>query len=323
MRHALAPHAIPETKWTAVAGPMKGVVRLMHVAQFTMGRSTDCDFVIVNDPKCSRHHATIVCTPTHCEAHSASDANPIYINDEAVERAKLRDGDVIRLGETEIQFNLNRRPDPAHLAVVRSQAHGAPSPGAQGYAQAYQARRKPSGGNPARLVIYVVLALMAVWLFTPTGKKKKKDIDVRTQEQINADIEAANKLREAAESQMAAKKLDGSVNSKQAQENYLRGIRDYRKHQYERSLISFQACLAMQPDHVLCNHYSRIAKRKFDELVQYHMVLGKRYRDQNQFGACVAAFRNVIFMVKDANSPIYKEAKANHDACLTAMEGRY
>jgi hypothetical protein len=103
----------------------------------------------------------------------------------------------------------------------------------------------------------------------------------------------------------------------------VRGFRDYRKGQYERSMVSFQACLALNPEHVLCNRYIRLSQRKFDELVQNQVVLGRKYRDQNQYQACRASFRNVMVMVKDANSKIYQEAKANYDACNAFVEGRY
>ena len=117
--------------------------------------------------------------------------------------------------------------------------------------------------------------------------------------------------------------MDGSVNARQAQENYVRGFRDYNGGQYERALISFQACLALNPEHTLCNRYLRLSQRKFNEVVQYHMVLGRSYRDQSQFKACRAAFRNVMVMVKDASSTTYKEAKANYEACNSFVEGRF
>jgi hypothetical protein len=172
------------------------------------------------------------------------------------------------------------------------------------------------------MVIYAILGIVVLLLFTGNSKKKKDALAMRTEQQIQADIEAANKLEAAAQTS-AQKKLDDSVTAKQAQENFVRGFRDYRAGQFERSLDSFQACLALNPNHTLCNRYIRLAQRRFNEIVQYDMVLGRKYRDQNQFNPCRAAFRNVMVMVKDANSLIYKEAKANYDACNALAEGRY
>ena len=93
--------------------------------------------------------------------------------------------------------------------------------------------------------------------------------------------------------------------------------------QFERALEAFQACLALDPNHVLCNRYMRLSQRKFNEMIQYYVLLGRKYRDQNQFASCRSAFRNVMVMVKDANNETYKLAKANYEACNAFVEGRF
>ncbi len=327
MSSAVAVSSAPETKWTVVRGPMKGVVRLMSQSQFTIGRSTECDFVIVNDPKCSRKHVTILITPQGCEAISQNDKNLLLINGQEVDRARLRDGDVLTVGETEIQFNATSTARRPEMPVAMARPYPMPGPGShpvhmQPHPAAPPRRpRRPKNSNN-RLVIYFVIGLFFLWIFTTDGGKKKPTIDIRTDQKIQADIEAANKLKEQAETQ-AAKRLDQSVTVRQAQENYVRGFRDYKKGQYDRSLTNFQACLALHPDHVLCNRYIRLAQRKFNELIQYEVILGRKYRDQNQFRACMSSFKNVMSMVKDSNSPIYKEAKSNFEACNSFVEGRF
>lgn len=319
MSSAIAVSSAPETKWTVVRGPMKGVVRLMSIAQFSIGRSTDCEFVIANDPKCSRKHVTILITPQGCEAISQNDKNLCLVNGKEVDRARLRDGDVLTLGETEIQFNATstaRRMD-APMAMNRPY----PVQPIQPQAAPPRRPRRPKSGS-SKMVIYAVLAIFFLWLFTTDNVKKKAEIDLRTDQKIAADIEAATKLKEQAEI-AAAKKLDQSVTARQAQENYVRGFRDYKKGQYERALIHFQACLALDPEHILCNRYIRLAQRRFNELIQYEMVIGKKYRDQGQYRACMSAFRNVTSMIKDSNTPVYKEAKTNFDACKAFVEGRF
>lgn len=322
MSSAIAISSAVETKWTVVRGPMKGVVRLMSLTQFSIGRSTDCEFVIVNDPKCSRKHVIILVTANGIEAISQNENNLALVNGKEVDRARLRDGDILTLGETEVQFNVTNTHQTAqsHLAVARPyQGQPAMQPiSSQGMPR--RSSRKPKSSS-ARLVIYFLVGLFFLWIFT--GKKQKTPaIDIRTDQKIQADIEAANKLKEQGEA-AAAKKLDNSVTARQAQEQYVSGFRDYQKGQFERSLTHFQACLALYPDHVLCNRYIRLAQRRLNELIQIEVLLGRKYRDQNQYRACMAAFQNVTSMVKDANSPIYKEALANFNACKSFVEGRF
>lgn len=327
MNHALAMNSAPETKWTVVSGPMKGVVRLMGQAQFFIGRSTECEFVIVNDPKCSRKHAMIINTPNGCEVVSQNDKNLVLVNGKEAERKVLRDGDIITLGETEIQYNATaRRVDPMHMAVVRPQAHypgyAAGGHPAQMHPQARPPRRRGQKKSASpRLVIYFVIGLFFLWLFTG-NEPKKKTIDIRTEQQIQADIEAAEKLRQAAEAENM-KKNDKSITSVQAQEHYLRGVRDLRKGQFERGIVNFQACLALNPAHVLCNHNLRLGQRRLDELVQLRMRTGKEYKERGQYRACLSSFKDVMIWVKDTNNPVFKEAKANYEACFALVEGRF
>jgi pSer/pThr/pTyr-binding forkhead associated (FHA) protein len=305
-----------ETKWTVVRGPMKGVIRLMNLPQFSIGRSTECEFVIVNDPKCSRKQAVITMSPQGCEISSQADNNPPLVNGKEVQRQLLKDGDVITLGETDIQYNTTVKP---MIAVVRNDPYNA----AHTVLGGHPAKRKPKPASAisGRLVIYAVLGIALLFMLAPT-KSKKKTIDLRTEQQIQADIETATKLKEVADA-ASVKRLDGSMNSRQAQENYIRGFRDYKKGQYERGLVSFQACLALNPEHVLCNRYIRLAQRRFDELIQVQMIMARQYRDQNQYQACRSVFRNVMQMLKDTNNAIYKEARANYEACNAFVEGRF
>ncbi|NJL24650.1 MAG: FHA domain-containing protein [Calothrix sp. SM1_5_4] len=337
MSKALSFSPASATKWTVLTGPMRGTVRLMNSPEFSVGRSPECEFVIVNDPKCSRKHALVSSTGYECSITSLNDKNPVLVNGREIENAPLNDGDVITFGETQVEFNLTTVPvggdhgalsvlDPGLDAVPRLAADPAPLAAMQAPSPPGRTRRrrikKPTGGSGLnRLILYGTVGLIIFWLASPSGKKKAETA-IRTEKQIQADIEAATKLREAAEIQNM-RRVDQSVTARQAQENYVRGFRDFHKGQFERSLTSFQACLALNPEHALCNRYLRLAQRKFNELVQYQIVLGRKYREQNQYKSCRAAFRNVMVMIKDSNSPAYQEAKANFEACNAMVEGRY
>lgn len=327
MSSALAHRPGLETRWTVISGAMKGTVRTMSAQQFNVGRSPECEFVIVNDPKVSRKHATIVCMNDGCEVICLNEKNPVFINGNEVNKGRLNAGDVLTLGDTELQFSLGG-PVQLEVPMMAPQAmpqympqhyQNAPHPGQQ--RPRGQARKVSSQGNSKRYIIYGVVALLLYFVFSGDPKKKKA-IKIRTEQDIQADIVADQKMKEAGEA-LATKKDDGTVNSRQAQENYVRGFRDYRDGQFERALISFQACLALNPEHILCNRYLRLAQRRFNQVIQSQMVQGRQYRDQNQYKACRAAFKNVMVMVKDASSQTYKEAKASYEACNSFVEGRF
>lgn len=328
---ALSLKNLPESKWTVLTGSMKGKVRLLSLPVFVIGRSPDCEFIIVNDPKCSRLHAKVIYGIGGYEVHGMSEKNAVFVNEREVQRSPLKDGDIVRIGDTEIQFNIVIAAPlqivPQHpIAPNGSQALGDAAVKWQqgGVVGTLRKRGKATridAPHPKRFIIYGVIGLILFWLLSPSTKKKA-EVSIRDEQQIEADIESANRLRDAAEMQQMAR-VDRSVSARQAQENYVRGFRDYQKSQFERAMISFNACLALNPEHALCNRYAKLSQRKFNEVVQFEMVLGRKYRDQNQFKFCRASFRNVMVMVKDASSPIFREAKANYDACTRLVEGRY
>lgn len=324
MSHALALQSAGETKWTVKTGSMAGAVRLMGRAGFTIGRSPENEFVIISDPKCSRKHASVAWTSHGCEITTMNNDNPVLVNGREITSVVLNDGDVVTLGETDVVFNLTNAPNGLSLVepntmIMSTSAMpdyaGAPAP----RRRSKKSSRKES--NPARMGIIAVVVIGVIIALLPDGKKKAA-LAIRTEQQIKDEIDAANKLAQAAQS-LPGKKLEETVTGRQAQSSFVSGFRDYRRGQFERSIGSFQACLALNPSHSLCNRYLRLAQRRFNEVVQYNMVLGRRYRDQNQYKACRSSFRNVIVMVKDANSAAYKEAKANYDACNAMVEGRY
>ncbi len=324
MSHALANLPVAETKWTIVSGPMTGAVRLVNASEFVIGRSPDSDFIIANDPKCSRHHGKVTWSGDGCQITSLTENNPVIVNGKAVHRHRLSDGEVILIGSTEILFNLTTLPvapnlDHRHLSTARS-------PGQIGMPSRAQSRtsRSRSSNKKSPLFMYIVVGLIiAVMYFAFSGTSpRKKILAIRGEQQAQEEIENANKLRESGE-KIALDRVDNTANARLAQSHYVRGSRDFHKGQYERALDSFNTCLALNPEHILCNRYKLLASRKFNEIIQLQIVLGRRYRDQNQYKSCLASFRNVMVMIKDSNSAIYREAKANYDACSAFLEGRY
>ena len=144
-----------------------------------LGRDPGCD-VVLNDPKCSRRHAVLEDGPEGVVVRDAGSANGLSVNGRRVEKAPLRAGDVVRLGDTrvtllsEIGETVVVAPDdlelvtsagaprtPAPLLALRPPVE-LPRPAA--------ARDAPAapGGSPTRPVTVDVLA--ALWAaFVPSS----------------------------------------------------------------------------------------------------------------------------------------------------------
>jgi FHA domain-containing protein len=66
-----------------------------------VGRDPSCDLV-VHDVKCSRRHAVLETGPDGVTVRDSGSANGVFVNGQRIERAVLRAGDVVSLGEVQI-----------------------------------------------------------------------------------------------------------------------------------------------------------------------------------------------------------------------------
>ena len=149
--------------------------------------------------------------------------------------------------------------------------------------------------------------------------KKLKSQDVESMVNI---VSEEQKLRDRSKVEFR-NKLSGNAIEKQAQMNYLKGFRDYQQGNYKRSLPFFNSCLSLVPNHPLCIRYHILAKRKFNEMVEYNVKLGNQYRRQNQLKECHQAFKTVVNMIDDKNDVIYKDAKKQMNICGAELGGKY
>jgi hypothetical protein len=81
-----------------------------------IGRDPGCD-VVINDTKCSRRHAVAEDGPDGLAIRDSGSANGVYVNNQRVERALLKPGDTIRLGDT----RLTVLPDVGATVVVATE----------------------------------------------------------------------------------------------------------------------------------------------------------------------------------------------------------
>jgi hypothetical protein len=132
-----------------------------------LGRDPGCD-VVLNDGKCSRRHATVEDLPEGLVVRDAGSANGIYVNGKRVERARLRPGDTIRLGDARLKVladvgeTVVMAPDDLELGTsveVPRSPTAAPAPPAAG---------EPAGPTGAPRRPATVTLLVALWaLFVP------------------------------------------------------------------------------------------------------------------------------------------------------------
>lgn len=348
----------------AVKGPHKGLTFESDKTSITIGRGPENDIVLTDDPRVSRQHAEIKQSLGQFYLVNLSQKNFVLLNNQNITSEKIDNKSVIQVGETEFKFiaqgstNLLEPvspvlapvPTPAppsamsgipsvHAGGVPSVAPPPPPPG-YGRGPAPQAPPPGYGAAPARpytppsglaaliqhpkFKVYFVVALVGLLGFymLKGGKTRKvEDRPFRTSEELEVSrTEAENEIKQFQERK---DKMKIAVYQK-AYENFLRGYRDYRQGQYARAREAFQLVLNLDPENELARRYFNLAKIRFDELIKFNMLQGRRYLEKQNYRMCRSNFQTVMTMLgNDPSNPEYVEAKTYHEQCNTALEGRY
>ena len=293
-------------------GQNTGATFKLMAREITIGRSRSNDISLTGDSACSRQHARIRFFDGKFTIECLNEDNPLTVNGQSCLRAELINKTEIEIGSTLMQF-IVEIPQPSVPSAIATPNSATPS----------AARKKrPRSQKKSSFKIYIYGgALLVVVLLLLEPPKKNEMVKLRTQEQIEAEMKDAQEREVAAKQERTLPQQ--SESARQAKANYIKGTRDYRKGVYNRAIEAFQACLSLEPNNQLCLRYLKLSERKQSELIQQHMILGRSYLEQNQFSACANAFSNVMIGVRDPTSTLYKEAKANYEACRAQLEGRY
>ena len=85
-----------------------------------VGRDPSCDLVL-HDVKCSRRHAVVEAGPDGIVIRDTGSANGVFLNEQKVERAPLKAGDTVRLGDSLVKV----LPDEVEGTIVMGPATSA------------------------------------------------------------------------------------------------------------------------------------------------------------------------------------------------------
>lgn len=320
-------------------------------ATISIGRGEECDISLKNDAHASRLHAELRWNFNLLEIHNVSSKNFISLNGQVIQMAVLKSKDVFKIGDTEFYLMIHPQdpfasapaivkqpPRPSENTIVKAtpaqpnfQPLIKPSLASQAPAfkvnpQSGPAKPKPfptlkKESNPTVIISIVLLVGFVGWSLLKTNSRKDT-MNLRSQEEIIRDIERS----ETAVKELEKKQEDngkGTVQYKMAQEQYIKGFRDYRLGQYARAMQAFQAAVSFYPTHQLALKYLTMSKRKYDELIDFNLMQGHKYLSKNNYRLCKSSFANVMIMVKDPSDEKYKEGKQFYNECSAKLEDKY
>ena len=334
---------LPQIQIEIIKGSSAGKKIVLNKPSIFIGRGQENDIVINDDPQVSRRHVEIKNTGFEVTIVNVSQKNKIFINQQLMDFKLVVGPTILTLGDTDISISVESKKEmqqkfpiqqqAAHLKLlpentinssvskIQPQDQIPPS-----YQQNTSMPRMQSNPNSGRIRFYGIIAVVALvgyFLFGQNSQKNTEDkLKVRSSAEITKDLESSESNMENLQ-RIRQETGKNSEQYKNAQQNYVKGFRDYRQGQYSRAMQSFQAAISIYPNHVLARKYYKLAQIKFGEQVQFNMMQGRRYRSKGNYRLCKSAFEKVIIMVKDPNDPIFKEAKQLLSECQLQSEGRY
>lgn len=176
-------------------------------------------------------------------------------------------------------------------------------------------------------LIIGVVALAALYLFvSDNAKKKVKDRnEIRSNTKIELDMKISEEeTKKYLERMQKYETADAKSMYRRAQENFVKGFRDYQQGQYGRARDSFQVVLNLDAENELARRYYYLAKVKFDEQVKFHMLQGNRYREKKNWRMCMSSYFSVMIMLQTTpEDPLSQEAKRYYMQCQAAQKGRF
>jgi pSer/pThr/pTyr-binding forkhead associated (FHA) protein len=302
-------------------GPDVGATFQLLPPRVTIGRGADCN-VILNDPRMSRNAAVIEFSMEQITLSEMSGRQAMMVNGQVMEVASIRDGDVIRLGETEFKFIVEAIPLVPILQNQRMPAQANPkAAGPNGFQPPPRPRSAAdptSGGLTGKQKFYGIVGLglvLFLWLMTSGTKPKNLDKGLKTTEEMQEEIKASETRQSDLAKARVFKTTEEKTRYEEANRHFLEGFRDYQRGQWVRAMRSFETARTIDPAHGLAGRYFKLAEKRRDELIAVLTLEGRRYYEKNMYTRCSAQFEKVLGMIQNETDLKYQSAMALKKEC--------
>ncbi len=186
----------------------------------------------------------------------------------------------------------------------------------------------PTKASSSKTMIYLVIAVVigvGYYFFGMDQKKVAKATDKKTILNYTDDLKSKLNSKAEKENQKKLEKLYEMKNSPttlRAQENFLKGMRDFQLGNYARAQEFFQVVLNLQPGHELAKRHLYLSIVRFDEVLKAKLMLGESYYQKHNFKMCQSMYEQVLNMLQGKSSDQnYQIASAMIDKCRLASEG--
>jgi len=298
-------------------GANKGDTYKITPPGVVIGSDREVCQVAVDDARVARQQCRIDFQPETITIEDLSGKSSTLVNQKPVVAPyALAHGDVISIGDTLLIFHTSGGPR-ATPTIPRPGA-GQPFPLFNGGAPTASSAPPPISKN---FMIFLAVAAIAVigFLMMPADKKGKPP-HVATSAQLNDAITAVQKRQEELQKPYINLTEQDLYNKRSAQKHFIRGKRDYEAGRYTRAIEAFQTTLATDPTHQMARRYYQLAEKKRQDMIDYHMDLGNKYKEKSMFKMCVAEFEKAQEILNQPTHKKYILAKEQIKECRLSLQ---
>ncbi len=223
------------------------------------------------------------------------------------------------------QQKMNSAVNSINIGAVSSSVNSNPRPHntQMGYRAVSAAASTPNNKARFYIIIAAVVCVVGYLVLSPTSKVK----GAKAKPVLKYEDEIAVSLKSEKEDSRRKKREDDKKNRnspqiQRAEENFIKGMRDFQLGNYARAKDFFQVVLNLIPDHPLARRHLYLSKVRFDELVQAKLVLGESNYQKHNFSMCESLYRQVMDMLQGkSNDQKFQLAQRRAEECQLASEG--
>lgn len=300
-----------------VQGPDFGAIYVITGPKASVGRGEEND-IVLSDLKASRIHAVVIQGPGgKWRVKDQGSANGIALNSKPTQEAEIHFHDVVKMGETTLEFvssdvetKILRAParSPEKVQADQNKFQTAIDRVNQSFSL-FSGRSTASAVAPSnkKPFIYIVGALGLGLLLLGDPGKSSKSVSKTNGKDPERDL---------------ASFLPAPDFNKAAETIFKDGLREYFVHNYGRARTQFETVLQISPGHILATLYLENCNKAVEEEVKVNLEGGKKSFEAGKFRDAKGHFETVMrLLYRDQANPAFVEARDQFDKLVKAIKG--
>jgi hypothetical protein len=297
-------------------GPNKGDVYRISPPGVIVGRDPSASQITLFDARVSRQQCRIDFLEDLIIIEDLGGKGSTLVNGEPITKHNLNHGDSVTVGDSILIFEVGDTP-PKLAAAPK------PNAGGKNTGNSFSAPAGPDKKPLRFILIFLVAGIVSAGLYFMPEDKKSAPVKVGGPDDIDVAIEEVQKRQLELEKPHSAYSEQDLYNKRSAEKHFIRGFRDYQNGKYTRAIEAFQTTLATDPKHARARRYYKLAEKKRLDMVDYHMDLGRKYRDKGMYKYCMAEFEKVLQIINQPSHKKYQLAKEQIKECRLSLQGSF